>query len=348
MPILSNQSRNIGASGQSIKYIDGFAGPGIYEHGEKGSPILALEAALNHAHVFPVPVEFTFIEEDKDRFAELTRQLDPYMAKIPSSQNVRSMKPVQGDCRKIIDEMLTSASTQRKKFGPALVFLDQFGYSAVPMELIGRILAHGQCEVLTFFFWRDLDRFVTDATKHVGISNAFGGDEWKPVVDLDSPKREHFMEEMYMKCLKDRGKARYVWPFAMTDENSRLLCWLFFCTNSLSGLEVMKKSMWKVDKTGGFSFSDKHGHGQLCLLTSYGEDRLEEDMARRLAGQTISLSQIKEWVLTETPAYKFKTPLAKLEKRGVVKPIKPPPDRRPGTYPDKHLDMHMKFETPMF
>ena len=28
-----------------VLYIDGFAGPGIYEHGEPGSPLIALDAA---------------------------------------------------------------------------------------------------------------------------------------------------------------------------------------------------------------------------------------------------------------------------------------------------------------
>ena len=42
MPILSHQSVKVSATRGSIKYIDGFAGPGIYDRGEKGSPVLAL------------------------------------------------------------------------------------------------------------------------------------------------------------------------------------------------------------------------------------------------------------------------------------------------------------------
>ena len=110
----------------------------------------------------------------------------------------------------------------------------------------------------------------------------------------------------------------------------------------------MKKSMWKVDKTGGFSFSDKHGLGQLSLLTSYGDASLEAELERGLAGRTMSVLEIKEWVLTETPAYLFKGPLAKLEKRGVVKALKPPTGRKPGTYPDSHANMRMQFEMSMF
>jgi three-Cys-motif partner protein len=348
LPILSRQSENVGSNSRSIKYLDCFAGPGVYENGEKGSPLLALEAAINHALEFPVPVDLIFIEAKKERFDELTRRLAPYDAQIRSSRNVGHVNPIHGDCRDVVDRMLAESTAKRQKFGPALCFLDQFGYSSVPMDLIGRILAQPQCEVLSFFFWRELDRFITDATKHAGVTTAFGSIEWQPAIQMTAPKRQQFMQDTYIKCLKERAKAKYVWPFAMADENSRALCWLFFCTNSLRGLEEMKKAMWKVDTTGGFYFSDEHGLNQLSLLVSYAEDRLETDMQKQLAGRTMSVLAIKEWVLTETPAYLFKSPLGDLERRGIAKPIRPPAGRRPSTYPDEQMGMLMEFEYSMF
>ncbi len=348
LPILSRQSENIGSISQGIKYLDCFAGPGGYATGEKGSPLLALEAALNHSLEFPVPVDLFFIEAKKERFDKLTQRLAPYAAQIKSSKNVGQATPIHGDCREIVDRMLADAAAKRQKFGPALCFLDQFGYSSVPMELIGRILAQPQCEVLSFFFWRELDRFITDTTKHAGVTTAFGGTEWQPAIAMASRERQQFMQDTYIKCLKERAKAKYVWPFAMADENSRHICWLFFCTNSLRGLEEMKKAMWKVDTTGGFYFSDEHGLNQLSLLVAYGDDRLEADMRKRLAGRTMSVLAIKEWALTETPAYLFKTALAKLERSGTAKPIKPPAGRRPATYPDDQMGMLIEFDYSMF
>jgi three-Cys-motif partner protein len=348
MPILSKQSRKVGAARETIKYVDGFAGPAIYEKGEKGSPILALESALNHVHEFPVPVELIFIEDDKDRFAILQQQLNLHSADVAQSKNVRSVRALKGDCRTVIGTILDEADGRRERFGPAFVFLDQFGYSSVPMELVRRILAHPQCEVLTYFFWRDLDRFITDQGKHAGITTAFGCQDWQAAIPLPTGQREQFMLGTYTKCLKDRAKAKYVWPFAMLDENERLLYWLFFCTNNIRGLEEMKKAMWKVDQTGGFSFSDRAGLGQLFLLRKYGEIQLESDMEKGLAGRTLSIQDIKEWVLTETPAYLFKGALARLEKRGIASPIKPPTGRRPGTYPDDKSNMLMQFQMTMF
>lgn len=67
MPILANQVMKVGRGNAFVRYIDGFAGPGVYEKGEKGSPILALEAAIDHPQDFPVPIELTFVEDDKER-----------------------------------------------------------------------------------------------------------------------------------------------------------------------------------------------------------------------------------------------------------------------------------------
>jgi three-Cys-motif partner protein len=348
MPILSRQSVKVDAAQQAIKYIDGFAGPAIYEKGEKGSPILALEAALNHTHDFPVPVDLIFIEDSEDRFTILQQQLNRYATDVAASKNVRSVRALNGDCRVVMGKMLDNVDTRREKFGPAFVFLDQFGYSSVPMELVGRILSHGQCEVLTYLFWRDLDRFITDETKHAGITTAFGCDDWRGAIPLPAGERERIMRDTYTKSLKDHAKAKYVWPFAMFNENERLLYWLFFCTNSLRGLEEMKKAMCKVDQTGAFSFSDKAGLGQFVLLKAYGDEQLERDLEKGLAGRTLSVQDVKEWVLTETPAYLFKTVLARLEKRGIARVINPPPTRRPGTYPDDKPNMQITFELTMF
>jgi hypothetical protein len=38
----------MGRSFNELLYVDGFAGPGVYEGGEMGSPIIALRAALLH------------------------------------------------------------------------------------------------------------------------------------------------------------------------------------------------------------------------------------------------------------------------------------------------------------
>jgi three-Cys-motif partner protein len=56
-----------------ILYLDGFCGPGEYTGGEKGSPIIALETALNHIYepVRQANISWVFIDEDKNSIEHL-------------------------------------------------------------------------------------------------------------------------------------------------------------------------------------------------------------------------------------------------------------------------------------
>src|SRR5712672_2541721 len=58
-----------------ILYIDGFAGPGEYETGEAGSPIIALDTALAFRPALTAKVHFLFVEKDTDRADHLRRQV---------------------------------------------------------------------------------------------------------------------------------------------------------------------------------------------------------------------------------------------------------------------------------
>jgi hypothetical protein len=42
---------------------------------------------------------------------------------------------------------------------------------------------------------------------------------------------------------------------------------LFFATNHPSGIDAMKDAMWKVDQSGGYSFSDATDPQQVTLFT---------------------------------------------------------------------------------
>ena len=101
LPILTRQShrlgRRIGASqSREILFIDGFAGPGEYIGKEFGSPVIALEAAINHNQSFLVPVRMLFIEQRPDRFAHLQRVLAPILKQAHSSPNLPAVDAHKG------------------------------------------------------------------------------------------------------------------------------------------------------------------------------------------------------------------------------------------------------------
>jgi len=320
-PILSHQSAAVGSTKNEVLFIDGFAGPGIYKRGEPGSPIIAMRAARKGARL-PLAVRFLFIERDRQRFEVLRREVDKEMA-VPS-QNRRIVEMEQGDCGPILTDVLAKHEAERLNFGPALAFLDQFGYGAVSMELVSKIMQFGQCEVFSYIDYKNMNRWIGEQSqaKHAAFDRAFGGSEWKECIDLPEKQRRSRLLELYIAGLKNKAKVKHVKEFLMFDANGAPLYWLVFCTNSLKGLEEMKKAMWTVDKTGDFRFSDRDGPGQLDLLDiAFSQEWLAKELRVRFAGRTVSVLDVKLYVLDETPCYQFKKALEQLEDDEAIKRV---------------------------
>jgi three-Cys-motif partner protein len=349
---LARQYKSVGS--REILFIDGFAGPGEYTNGKEGSPVIALKAALDHAIPFPIPVRMLFIEERKDRFEHLQKVLAPHLARAHQSCNIRAAEPLPGDCDSVLNALLDDCERNGISFGPALAFLDQFGYGAVSMALISRILKFGQCEVFSYLDYKDMNRWISDPTKAPAYTRAYGGQDWQGALNVPEHERRTFLLDRYKAALKDpkRGNAAYVTSFSMFDRNGQPLYWLIFCTNNLRGLEEMKRAMWAVDRTGEFRFSDEDNPGQLRLFDeSYDDLWLAEELATRLAGKTLSVAQVKEYVLTDTPCYLFKGALKSLEvgKQKSLVVAKVPPGRKPGMYPDDQLaEIELRFDASLF
>ena len=121
----------------------------------------------------------------------------------------------------------------------------------------------------------------------------------------------------------------------MHGSDNRLLYWLFFCTNDLRGLEVMKPALKKVDTSGGyFSFSDARSPSQLTMLDRCDDAWLGTHLRERLAARDVTVREIGEHVLVETPLVSFRSVLATLERDGRIAVPSPPPGRRKGAFKD--------------
>jgi three-Cys-motif partner protein len=314
-PILSRQSASLRSSSRDILYVDGFAGPGEYVDGQPGSPLIALNVALNHT--LPRPVHFVFIEQREDRYRHLLQIVKQQQARIKASRNVVLEVPRLGSCDEILPAILDSYDHRGVPFGPALAFLDQFGYSDVSMDLIARIMRYPQCEVFSYLDYKDMNRWITDPNKRRAFTRAYGGDEWREAIGLPDAKRRGVLLEKYKAALRGKAGVQFVQSFSMFDKAGSLLYWLLFCTNHWRGLEEMKRAMWRVDASGTFRFSDKEDPSQLTLLDqAFSQTWLADTMSTALDGQIKSVAEVRSFVLEQTPCYQFKTALKQLLERG--------------------------------
>jgi three-Cys-motif partner protein len=328
-PILSRQTANLGGKSRNILYVDGFAGPGEYAGGEPGSPVIALNVALNHN--LPLPVHFVFIEQREDRFRHLLQVIERQKIRTTASRNVVLEPPRLGSCDESLAAVLDDHDRRGIPFGPALAFLDQFGYSAVSMELIARIMRYPQCEVFSYLDYRDMNRWITDPDKHDAFTRTYGGKEWREAIALPGKRRRSLLLDLYKTALKEKASVRYVQSFAMSDDTGTLLYWLLFCTNHLRGLEEMKRAMWTVDDSGNFRFSDKENPAQFELLNqAFSQLWLADTLATKFNAQSLSIGEVRAFVLEETPCYQFKSALNELKERRQLTIVKKPPGYRQG------------------
>ena len=287
-PILSQGNKR-------IVYIDGFAGPGEYEGGEPGSPIIAMNAAIEHTLNLNSNILFWFIEENKER----CENLENILASMEIPNNIK----FHVVCKKF-DESLSSTldhiDENGGKLAPTFAFIDPFGISDTPFSIIERIMAHQKCEVLITFMSGFLNRFKGIDDNIVHIDKLFGTTDWKHEI-LENTKEggEEQIVEYYQERLKT--VAKFARSFEMINKSNQTIYRLIFGTNSFDGLKKMKEAMWKIDENGTFRYSDRTDPSQTFLFKLEPDYQdLKRLIINRFKGKTTTIENIEYFVVVET------------------------------------------------
>lgn len=327
-----------------IAYVDGFAGPGVYEKGEIGSPIIALNAALEQQRLHPrmasTPLIFLFIEQKNDRAARLQESID--VRELPPNFHVKVVGGVSFE-QGFRENLLDFYRNRNKPLPPTFAFIDPFGWTRVPFTLVKEILRHESCEVLFNFMYEEINRFIENPEQAKNFDELFGTDTWRSVSGIvDKNARRAFFHDLYARQLRAEAGARYVRAFEMRNRNDQTDYFLFFATNSRKGIQKMKEAMWRVDESGSFKFSDATA-GQLVLPFTKEPDfaALKRDLVARFAGQVTTVGDVEEFVLADTPFHTghYKRVLVELERDCVATPVDPKPGRRTRTFPDPSMKL---------
>jgi three-Cys-motif partner protein len=282
----------------TIAYIDGFAGPGRYDGGEDGSPLIALKAALSQRAHITGKVLFLFVEERLARADHLQRLVDA----LPLPPNVvvqveggRRFEPAFEDFRR---RHLENAG----RLPPTFAFIDPFGWTRAPFSIVQDILRQPKCEVLVTFMYEEINRFIGHPDQTANFDAFFGSCDWRDGIGLaGSRERNRFLHDLYLRQLKGAAGAKYVRSFQMCNKSGVTDYYLFYATGSLTGLKKMKEAMWAVDPSGEFTFSDATNPRQMVLFS--GAPRYEDlrrQIMTRFADRVATVAEIEEFVLAET------------------------------------------------
>ncbi len=312
----------LGQTHGRIVYLDGFAGPGVYSAGEPGSPVIAIQTALDHKLLPRMRAElvFVFIENREDRARTLKDVLRDRFPRLPP--NLR-YEVYHAEFSDTITEILNEIEREGGRLAPTFAFIDPFGFSGFPLSIVARLLSNRACEVLVTFMEGFVVRFL-DELRADALTELFGTDEWAHARGLPTAEeRRNFLLALYERQLQAVCGARFVRSFEMVGKGGNVLYYLVFATKHLKGLEVMKNAMWKADPAGQFQFSDRTDPAQTTLLSLEDEPSWAVPAANlvfeRFRGTTVPVEDIEYFVIGETPYLFHKRPiLGRLETEGRI------------------------------
>jgi len=209
-PILSRWNKR-------LLFIDGFAGPGEYIGGEKGSPLVALDCIQRHkeeGRLSNVEVVCLFIEADSNRARHLSDLLDEQ----PVMRNT-SVKVLHGTFDDHMTGLLDQIDEQNATLEPAFVMIDPFGPRGSPMELIGRVLENAKSECLISFMYEPIRRFHEQQEYEPSLDELFGTHDWRNCLQIEQEEdRKQFLHGLFGEQLKRSG-AKLVVPFELWKGN---------------------------------------------------------------------------------------------------------------------------------
>jgi len=329
-PILSSVSNR-------ILYIDGFAGPGIYSSGELGSPVYAIKTAYEHMLKDKFKeIVFLFIEKRKDRAEKLKEVLRREFPDLPND-NIKYFV-VSDEFDRTLDKLLADLDSQSSSLAPTFAFIDPFGYSGFPMDLMERLLAQPKCEIFITFMSGFIKRFLDEGKEEV-LTKLFNSTEWMDIKKSQNPKDQQVLD-LYIKQLKKCCSVEHVKSFKMINKFNMPIYHLVFCTSNIKGLEVMKKAMWNVDITGEYKFADNWDEKQSFLFEFSDKTHWIPQAARAVynefQGRTTSIPDINRYVIAETPFLFYKSILQYIENNieGSIANVILDRKRRRGSFPD--------------
>lgn len=287
---------------ERILFIDGFAGPGEYEGGEPGSPLVAMRVLAQHPALKSITAKivFVFIEKKADRARHLAGLVDQWRDRLPPNATVHV---IEGMFSSEMSEVLDQLDQQSRRMAPTLVMIDPFGVKNIPITLVGRILSNPKCEVYVSFMWEAMNRHLRTSGFESHMTSLFGTTDWKRGLELSGQERLRYLHTLYKGQLKKAG-AKQVVHFHLLQGN-RLKYSIFFGTGNTKGSDCMKKAIWKIDPSEGLSFRGGQ-KDQMVLLDLVQPDfrPLRDALQEQFAGTgRVSIEDIVDFVRSDETIY---------------------------------------------
>jgi three-Cys-motif partner protein len=334
----------ISRRGEQILYVDGFAGPGEYTNYQTGSPIAAIEAAnsvlgTHDAKWIAGDIHCAFIDADDKRVDNLTKKVNQILKDGRIRTYIHAATFVDGLA--LVKKEVPKPFTERH---PLFVFVDPFGATGFPFQVMQEILVSPCSEVLINLDADGIDRIFNAgdaASREKHLTDLFGSDCWRTELALQGSSLDRCKSilDLYKRRLRTIPGVRYVFAFEMRSRAATLNYYLVFASQHRLGLEKMKEAMRSVDQSGEFSFCDA-SVGQVRMFQKDANEEIKEHAGKWFAlckGKRILYQELVDYALNETPYKNPKGMLISLEDQELLAVVEtyPGTTRRKRTFDEK-------------
>ncbi|CAM4389546.1 three-Cys-motif partner protein TcmP [Zobellia nedashkovskayae] len=275
-----------------IHLYDLFCGPGIYDNGGEGSPIIALKK-IKDTHFKQIKskgnnlkINCYFNDIDEEKISSLSENIKNNKLYYSS---FGSLNLTSKDYLNIIQELPKELSKYKNE--KAFIFIDPYGYKEVKAEHILNLLeCKKKSEVLLWLPIQHMYRFSKNGTPSVldnfntqlGINKDSISNEWDYI---------GFLKEGFQEYI---GNNFFVDSFSLKKEENTVFC-LFFFSSHIRGYEKMLETKWQIDKEQGKGW--EYSGNQPTLFSEIKTNPLEEDILKFLKETPRKNGEIYEFTL---------------------------------------------------
>lgn len=271
---------------------------------------------------------FYFVEANRDNAKSLQVEVEAFQeAHSPWPKNIKPLV-INERFDKTALGIIESLREQNKRLAPTFAFVDPFGYSGLPMDLLAELLNHPQSELFVNFMVDHVKRFIGRDGQENAIRSLFGLDV-SQILNSQEPEtdRTEHLRAVYEQQLRDRINYEYVQSFAMINNTGNIGYYLLHGTRHRDGVKLMKDAMWKVDPDGAYTFSDRLAGQDVLFTLAPDLEPLKNELLTHYARQRWVTPESIEWHAVLYTPYRethVRPALRELEASGAITVNRPP------------------------
>jgi three-Cys-motif partner protein len=318
------------SSSPGVLLVDAFAGPGRYRGGEPGSSLIMLEALTSHS-AFPrfaaLDFHFLLIEENPARRQHLAYEVS--RLSLPANVGVHVEHADFGDSLRAVVERVTNAGRSRT---PTFSFLDPFGHPPASASMAERLLELPASDTIFFLPLSLIQRLVGQEEEWGSLAAVFDCESWQLAVSLAGQEQRDALVGIFQERLRRQPQVNFIMAFQLktSDENDYRF---FFATAQEKSLELMKRTMWRIDPPEGTRYLGHTESGLDVLLTAdVDTSSLLAELKAEFSDRWFDMREAENLTVLHTPfipsSHLRQKTLGPAEKQGILEVVQPEGVRR--------------------